>query len=89
MSISLLSHALEKECPELADKISILKREDPHFVRLLAAHDDVDGQIIRDEAGTRQRLDDATLQQLKLRRCQLKDELYKIACNGSSEKPCA
>ncbi|MES2103841.1 MAG: DUF465 domain-containing protein [Pseudomonadota bacterium] len=87
MSISLLSHALEKECPELAATIAELKKEDAHFVRLLAAHDEVDGQITRDEAGTQQRLDDITLQQLKLRRCQLKDELYKIASNGSG-KPC-
>ncbi|MES2072251.1 MAG: DUF465 domain-containing protein [Pseudomonadota bacterium] len=86
MSISLLSHALEKECPELADKIALLKREDPHFVRLLAAHDEVDGQITRDEAGIQQRLDDVSLQQLKLRRCQLKDDLYKIAVNGSGGK---
>ncbi|GGC97252.1 YdcH family protein [Undibacterium terreum] len=88
MSISLLSHALEKECPELAEKIAMLRKDDPHFVRLLAAHDEVDSQITSDEAGTRQRLDDATLQQLKLRRCQLKDELYKIASNGSGN-PCS
>ncbi|WP_394778509.1 YdcH family protein [Undibacterium sp.] len=88
MSISLLSHALEKECPELADQIAVLKRENPHFVRLLAAHDDIDEQITRDEAGTQQRLDDTSLQQLKLKRCQLKDDLYKLACNGSAGKPC-
>jgi len=88
MTISLLSHALEKECPELAGHIATLKKQDPHFVSLLAAHDEVDGKITRDEAGTQQRLDDVTLQQLKLRRCQLKDELYKIASNGSG-KPCA
>jgi uncharacterized protein YdcH (DUF465 family) len=80
MSLSLLSHALEKEFPALNGKIAQLKKDNPRFVSMLAEHDDLDGRITRDEAGE-QRLDDAALTQLKMRRLQLKDELYKLACS--------
>jgi len=80
MSLSLLSHALEKEFPALNGKIAELKKENPRFVSLLAEHDTVDSQITRDEAGEL-RLEDVALTNLKMRRLQLKDELYKIACS--------
>lgn len=80
MSLSLLSHDLEKEFPTLNGKICQLKKDNPRFISLLAEHDQLDSQITRDEAG-QARLADNQLHQLKMRRLQLKDELYKIACS--------
>lgn len=78
MQSSLLSHSLAQEFPELANAIHELKIQDKHFANLLAQHDEIDGQITRDE----QKLEphgDELLHELKQLRLKLKDELFKMA----------
>jgi uncharacterized protein YdcH (DUF465 family) len=72
---------LAVEFPDLADTIHTLKAENAHFARLLAEHDALDHQILRDEEKI-EPLNDETLHELKLRRIKLKDELYKMAATA-------
>lgn len=78
MRNELLSHALNREFPELADAVAHLKETDLHFAHLLKLHDAADDQIIRDETGVA-RMGDTALEVLKKQRLHLKDELYKMA----------
>ena len=78
MNPNLLSHAINREFPELADKVARLKGSNAHFTRLLHEHDDLDVQITKDETGVAPMADKA-LEDLKKRRLHLKDELYRIA----------
>jgi uncharacterized protein YdcH (DUF465 family) len=71
----ILSHALDKEFPQLADKTVALKKSDARFADWLAQHDRLDAQITEAEEG-RVNMDDFTLEDLKKRRLHLKDQLY-------------
>lgn len=78
MRSELLSHALNREFPELAAAIARLKETDLHFAHLLKLHDAADDQITRDETGVAP-MGDTSLEVLKKQRIHLKDELYKMA----------
>ncbi len=82
MRSELLSHALNREFPELADAVLRLRETDLHFAHLLKLHDAADDQIIKDETGVA-RMGDTALEVLKKQRLQLKDELYKMASAAS------
>ncbi len=84
MRSELLSHALNREFPELAEAAARLKDTDLHFAHLLRLHDAADDQITRDETGVA-RMGDTALEVLKKQRLQLKDELYKMA--SAARKP--
>lgn len=71
-------HALVTEFPELKAEIHQLKLGDAHFARLFDEYHELDHQIIRAEEGI-EHLGDAALEALKLRRAQLKDNLYRQA----------
>jgi uncharacterized protein YdcH (DUF465 family) len=82
MNSDLLSHALNREFPELADAVHRLKETDAHFARLLHEHDAVDLEITKDETGVAPMGDDA-LEALKKQRLHLKDQLYAIAVRAA------
>lgn len=82
MRSELLSHALNREFPELAEAVARLKDTDLHFAHLLKLHDAADDQITKDETGVA-RMGDTALEVLKKQRLQLKDELYKMASAAS------
>ena len=48
MHSNLLSHAINREFPELADKVAKLKTSNSHFARLLVEHDDLAGDDLPD-----------------------------------------
>jgi uncharacterized protein len=78
MHTNLLTHAIDREFPELAKTVAQLKTTDHHFAQLLAQHDEVDAQIIKDEMGVAP-MGDTLLEALKKQRLHLKDELYRRA----------
>ena len=78
MRSDLLSHALNREFPELAAAVAELKDSDPHFAHLLKKHDAVDKQITADETGIAP-MGDVGLEDLKKERLHLKDALYRLA----------
>lgn len=78
MQSDLLSHALHREFPNLADAINRLKHGDAHFAHLLAQHDALDADITKSETGVSP-MSDHALETLKKRRLQLKDQLYRMA----------
>ncbi len=71
-------HALVTEFPELKAQIHTLKLSDAHFARLFTEYHELDHQVIRAEEGV-EHLSDSALESLKLRRAQLKDNLYRQA----------
>lgn len=77
MKTNLLSHALEKEFPMLAEKLYHLKSTDGHFNHILEQHDAVDKAITEVEEKKRF-IEEETLSYLKRERLLLKDTLYHI-----------
>ena len=71
------SHDLATEFPEFKDKIHILKKEDRHFARLFEEYQTVDMQIVRSEQEIEVHSDEF-MEELKLKRLHLKDELYAM-----------
>jgi uncharacterized protein YdcH (DUF465 family) len=69
-------HPLIKDFPELRERIHALKA-DAHFARLEKEYEDLDKQIVRLEDRI-EHSSDAELDQLKTRRVQLKDDLYRL-----------
>lgn len=70
-------HPLATDFPELRDRIHALKTSDAHFAKLVTEYEALDREIIRIEEGIEHRSDEA-LEHLKMRRVQLKDELYAM-----------
>lgn len=78
MSNNLLTHAIDREFPELATAVALLKTTDRHFTKLLTQHDALDVQITNDETGANP-IGEVLLEDLKKQRLHLKDELYHRA----------
>ncbi|NBD20443.1 DUF465 domain-containing protein [Aquabacterium fontiphilum] len=70
-------HPLIKDFPELRDKIHELKLSSAHFVKLEREYEEVDKEVVRLENGI-EHSSSAELEQKKLRRVALKDELYAM-----------
>ncbi len=70
-------HSLVKEFPEYKEKIHELKANNAHFARLFEEYENVDKEIYRIEEGIETPSDEFT-ESLKLKRVELKDELYKM-----------
>jgi len=68
-------HNLHHEFPEFAEHISELKVSDAHFAKLFAEYHEVDQEINRIEQGIETPSDEYT-EEVKLKRVNLKDELY-------------
>lgn len=70
-------HPLIKDFPELRERIHALKTSDTHFARLEREYEDLDKAIVRLESGI-EHGSSAELEQKKLQRVTLKDELYAL-----------
>ncbi|MGE5450409.1 MAG: YdcH family protein [Acidobacteriota bacterium] len=70
-------HPLVKDFPELKDKIHTLKTSNAHFAKLERDYEEVDKAIVRLENGV-EHGSSAELEQKKLQRVSLKDELYSM-----------
>jgi uncharacterized protein YdcH (DUF465 family) len=70
-------HPLAKDFPELKDKIHALKTSNAHFAKLEREYEEVDKAIVRLETGV-EHGSSAELEQKKLQRVTLKDELYAL-----------
>ncbi len=70
-------HPLAKDFPEFKDKIHSLKTSSTHFARLEREYEDIDKAIVRLETGV-EHGSSAELEQKKLLRVTLKDELYTL-----------
>ncbi|MEZ5842567.1 MAG: DUF465 domain-containing protein [Hyphomicrobiaceae bacterium] len=75
--MSHVPHELAAEFPELKDRIHELKTGNAHFARLFDEYHDINREIHRIEAAGIN-TDDATYEDLKLKRLKLKDELYML-----------
>ena len=70
-------HPLAKDFPQHKDKIHVLKQQDAHFAKLYQAYEDIDKAVVRLE--TRVELaSDAELEDKKVQRVRIKDELYSL-----------
>ena len=70
-------HPLAKDFPELKDKIHALKTSNTHFAKLESDYEEVDKAIVRLETGV-EHASSSELEQKKLQRVSLKDELYSM-----------
>ncbi len=70
-------HSLAKELPEFKQQIHDLKVSNRHFAKLSDEYHDLDNEIIRIEEGIENTADDY-LENLKIRRLHLKDELFEM-----------
>lgn len=77
MQTSFLTHELQKEFPDLADRIHVLKTSNNHFARIFDQYGSLDNTIVKVEEGLSV-LDDFSLENLKKERLKLKDELYHM-----------
>lgn len=75
--MSIEHHDLHHEFPEYNQQIHDLKVGDRHFARLFEEYHDLDRDIRKFEEEV-EVTSDAHLEELKLKRVHLKDELYQI-----------
>ena len=75
--MSIDNHTLINEFPQLKDKIHALKTSDHHFARRLDEYNDLDREVRRLEGEGSPKADE-TMEELKLKRLTLKDELYRM-----------
>ena len=75
--MSIENHSLVNEFPEFKDKIHELKQDDRHFHRLFNDYHDIDKEVHRIENGAENTSDDY-LESCKIKRLNLKDDLFKI-----------
>lgn len=70
-------HDLRHEFPELEQKIHELKTSNNHFKKLFVEYDEVNHATHRIESGA-ETASDEVLNEYRIKRVHLKDELYKI-----------
>lgn len=68
-------HTLTEEFPEFVEKIHVLKVEDAHFKKLFEEFDELDHEIYRIESDA-EPASDETLNDLRVKRVHLKDEIF-------------
>jgi uncharacterized protein YdcH (DUF465 family) len=74
-------HSLAREFPEYKDKIHELKTSNPEFAKLFEKYEDIDKEIYRIEMQI-ENTSDEYLEGLKIRRVNLKDQLYVMLQQG-------
>ncbi|MFP4129108.1 MAG: YdcH family protein [Halorhodospira sp.] len=76
-------HGLAHDFPEYRERIHELKMEHAHFRKLMEQYDEVNEQVERleQQGGP---VTDESLEELKKRRIQLKDEIYSWLTASSS-----
>jgi len=72
-----LHHPLIAELPEYRDEIHRLKTADHHFRNLFDQYHEIDKEVARIEQEV-EAASDARLEELKIRRLRLKDDLHVI-----------
>ncbi len=70
-------HDIHHEFPEFKDEIRELKMTNNHFSKLFKSYHELDHEVIRIEEGV-ENTSDEYLENLKLKRLHLKDELYTM-----------
>lgn len=70
-------HDLHHDFPDMADQIRALKMKDRHFARLFDEYHDIDREVRNIENET-EAASDERLENLKMRRVHLKDDLYAM-----------
>ncbi len=70
-------HSLAIDFPEFKDRIHDLKMSDAHFANKFEEYNDLDKEIIRIEEGL-ENTSDEFLEDLKMKRVHLKDELVDM-----------
>jgi len=73
-------HDLRHEFPEHEEKIHELKVSNHHFKKLFDEYHDVNNEIHRIESGAESTTDEV-LNELRMKRVRLKDELYEMLKN--------
>ncbi len=81
MSDLVDNHPLGRDFPELKDRIHALKTNDAHFRKLFEAYEEADKSVVRVEQGL-EHLSDEALEEQKMMRVKLKDELYGMLTAG-------
>ncbi|MDK2778752.1 MAG: DUF465 domain-containing protein [Pseudomonadota bacterium] len=75
--MTIENHSLHNEFPEMAEQIRSLKMKDRHFARLFDEYHDIDREVRRIEEEVEAASDDR-LEDLKMRRLHLKDDLFAM-----------
>lgn len=75
MSEYIDNHPLGRDFPDLKDRIHELKTGNAHFRNLMDHYETTDREVVRAEQGL-DHLSDQALEELKLQRVKLKDDLY-------------
>ncbi len=75
--MTIEKHDLVHELPEYRDLIHELKMQDNHFARLFDEYHETDHEIHRIETNA-EITSDEYLEELKIKRLRLKDELFEI-----------
>ncbi len=83
--MTIEKHDLVHELPEYRDQIHQLKLSDHHFSRLFDKYHEVDHEIHRIETNA-EIASDEYLEELKIKRLKLKDELFNIIKKTETEK---
>jgi len=68
------NHPLARDLPEYSEAIHQLKMNDRHFLKKITAYEALDKEIIRAEQGV-ENIEDLELDNMKMRRVSMKDEL--------------
>ncbi|GGY46342.1 hypothetical protein GCM10011297_18980 [Bacterioplanes sanyensis] len=75
--MSIEAHDLHHEFPEMSEQIRELKMNDRHFARLFEEYHEVDKEVRKIEEQA-EAASDERLENLKLKRLHLKDDLYNM-----------
>ncbi|TDQ18418.1 hypothetical protein DFQ04_0217 [Algoriphagus boseongensis] len=70
-------HPLTEEFPEFEEKILELKVDNEYFKNLFDSYDELDHEIYRIESDS-EPASDETINQLRIKRLHLKDEIYQF-----------
>lgn len=71
------NHSLHNEFPEHKERIHDLKMNNRHFARLFEEYHDLDREVRKIEEGA-EAASDQRLEEMKLKRLHLKDELFAM-----------
>lgn len=77
MNIKLMNKKLKHMFPEYSELMVKLKQSDPHFAKMLEAHDELDRKISRLELNPVNVIND-NLEKLKRQKLKYKDRLYAL-----------
>lgn len=77
MSIKVMNKKLKNMFPEYSELMIVLKQDDPHFAKMLEAHDELDRQISRLELDPVHAIND-DIETLKRQKLKYKDRLYAL-----------